>query len=100
MRRTIAILTRLADQMCEPLLNDRPVYEALDLLCGTGIGEELDELVIKSCLDFFDEGQSVWGMPEREKGFFRAWREVARRNARLFLRGRQIRETLAVDGRT
>lgn len=86
---------RLADQMCEVLLKDRPVYEALDLLCGADIGEELDELVIKSCLDFFDEGQSVWGMPEREKGFFSAWREVARRNARLFLRGRQMRETLA-----
>lgn len=89
--------SELAEQLCGILLQDRPVYEALDVLYGAGIGEELDELVIKSCLDFFDEGQSAWEMPEREQGFFVAWREVARRNARLFLRGRQIRETLEVD---
>lgn len=87
----------LANQMCDVLLDDCPVYEALDVLFGLGIAEELDELVIKSCLDFFDEGQSVWEMPGRQQGFFAAWREVARRNARLFLRGRQIRETLMVD---
>jgi uncharacterized protein YbcC (UPF0753/DUF2309 family) len=84
----------LADQLCERMLKGRPLYESIDLMFGTGIGEELDELVIKSCLDFFDEGQSVWQMPDRELGFFHAWREVARRNARLFLRGRNIRETL------
>ena len=88
---------QLANQLCDTLLNQCPVYETLDTLFGTGIGDELDELVIKSCLDFFDEGQSVWEMPERELGFFTAWREVARRNARLFLRGRHIRETLAMD---
>ena len=88
---------RLADQMSAVLLKERPLYEALDLLYGTGIGEELDELVVKSCLDFFDEGQSVWQMPHREKGFFSAWREVAQRNVRLFLWGRQMRETLAAS---
>ena len=30
-----------------------------------GIGATLDELVIKSCFDFFDEGQSAWAMPQR-----------------------------------
>ena len=88
---------KLAEQLSNALINECPLYETLDLLFGTGIGDELDELVIKSCLDFFDEGQSVWGMPDREQGFFTAWREVALRNARLFLRGRQIHETLAVD---
>ncbi len=89
--------SELVQQLEKILLLDRPVYETLDVLYGAGIGEELDELVIKSCLDFFDEGQSAWEMPDREQGFFVAWREVARRNARLFLRGRQIRETLEVD---
>ena len=86
----------LEKHLHDSLLSHCPVYESLDSLFNTGIGDELDELVIKSCLDFFDEGQSVWQMPEREKGFFAAWREVARRNARLFLRGRQIQDTLAV----
>lgn len=85
----------LADKLCESLCHERTIYETLDVLFGTGIKEELDELVIKSCLDFFDEGQSVWSMPDRKKGFFAAWREVALQNARLFLRGRQLRETLA-----
>ena len=87
----------LAMRLRETLLGDRPVYEAVDALQGTRIAAELDELVIKSCLDFFDEGQSVWAMPGREAGFFAAWREVARRNVRLFLRGLQISRILDVD---
>lgn len=79
------------------LLANRPVYESVDAIYGTSIGIELDELVIKSCLDFFDEGQSAWGMPEREKGFFTAWRDVAQRNVRFFLRGLHIGAILAVD---
>ena len=90
-------LDGLATHLMRGLLDNCLVYECLDNLFDTGIGEELDELVIKSCLDFFDEGQSVWEMPDRELGFFAAWREVARRNARLFLRGRQIHQTLAID---
>jgi len=79
------------------LLGERPVYESVDALYGTDIGASLDELVIKSCLDFFDEGQSVWRMPNRERGFFAAWRQVARRNIRLFLRGLHINDILDVD---
>ncbi|WP_455201596.1 DUF2309 domain-containing protein [Kaarinaea lacus] len=87
----------LANQLIDSLLDSCLVYECLDNLFDTGIGEELDELVIKSCLDFFDEGQSVWEMPDREQGFFAAWRDVARCNARFFLRGRQINGSLAID---
>ena len=85
-----ALVTRLQTA----LLGPRPVYEAVDALYGTGIGNELDDLVIKSCLDFFDEGQSVWGMPGRKQGFFCAWREVARHNVKLFLRGLHIQRIL------
>jgi uncharacterized protein YbcC (UPF0753/DUF2309 family) len=76
------------------LLGDRPVYESVDAIYGSNIGIELDELVIKSCLDFFDEGQSSWGLPERGAGFFTAWRNVARRNVRFFLRGLHISRIL------
>jgi len=86
----------IAGHLRDSLLGNRPVYEAVDALYGTEIGASLDELVIKSCLDFFDEGQSVWRMPNRELGFFAAWRQVARRNIRLFLRGLHINEILAV----
>ena len=76
------------------LLGDRPMYETVDVIYGSNIGIELDELVIKSCLDFFDEGQSSWGLPEREAGFFTAWRNIARRNVRFFLRGLHISRIL------
>lgn len=88
---------RLVQHLRHELLGDRPVYDAVDALYGTEISAELDELVIKSCLDFFDEGQSVWSMPGRRRGFFSAWREVANRNIRLYLRGMHIRDILAVD---
>lgn len=89
--------TGIAEHLRNTLLGERPVYEAVDALYGTDIGESLDELVIKSCLDFFDEGQSVWQMPNRELGFFTAWRQVAQRNIRLFLRGLHISDILSVD---
>lgn len=86
----------IAQGLRDSLLNGNTVYEAVDTLYGTDIGASLDELVIKSCLDFFDEGQSVWRMPNREQGFFTAWRQVAQRNIRLFLHGLNINKILAV----
>lgn len=87
----------IIDGLRKRLSGDRPIYESVDALYGTEIGADLDELVVKSCLDFFDEGQSVWAMPKRSRGFFAAWSNVARRNVRLFLRGLHIKEILAVD---
>ena len=63
-------MDKLKADLHKALQGNHTVYEAVDTLYNTEIGKELDELVIKSCLDFFDEGQSVWGMPERELGFF------------------------------
>lgn len=62
------------------LPENQPVYETYDLLHGTDHTKEIDELVIKACLDFYDEGQSVWTMPGREHGFFKAWSDLASRN--------------------
>ncbi|MFN2381736.1 MAG: DUF2309 domain-containing protein [Guyparkeria sp.] len=84
----------LADRLRGCFPAERPFYEPLDLLFGTRIGETLDELLIKTCLDFFDEGQSAWQMPGREQGLFTAWSALARRNLRLFLRGLHIQKIL------
>ncbi len=81
----------------EKLLGDRPLYEAVDALYGTEIGSELDELMIKSCLNFFDEGQSVWVMPGRERGLFSAWRDMANRYLPLNVRGQHISQILEQD---
>ncbi len=87
----------LVAQVGADMLPGRPLYAIVDALFGTEIGATLDELVIKSCLDFFDEGQSVWQMPGREHGLFAAWSAVARRNLRLFIRGLHIKRILAAD---
>jgi hypothetical protein len=87
----------LAAQVGSDMPPGRPLYAMVDMLFGTEIGTTLDELVIKSCLDFFDEGQSVWQMPGREQGLFAAWSAVARRNLRLFIRGLHIKRILDAD---
>src|SRR3569623_2974523 len=87
----------LAAQVSADMPAGRPLHAIVDMLFGTEIGATLNELVIKSCLDFFDEGQSVWQMPGREKGLFAAWTAVAHRNLRLFFRGLHIKRILAVD---
>ena len=87
----------LAARVRAALPPECPVYIGVDTLFGTDIGATLDELVIKSCLDFFDEGQSVWQMPGRDQGLFAAWSALARRNLRLFIRGLHIQRILAED---
>ncbi len=76
---------------------ESPVYRHVDALFGTTIGPTLDDLLAKSCLDFFDEGQSAWQAPGREAGFYQAWKELARRNARFLLRGLHLRQVLAQE---
>ncbi|MHB1587125.1 MAG: DUF2309 domain-containing protein [Acidiferrobacteraceae bacterium] len=87
----------LAAAVKHEVLAKRPLYAAVDQLFCSRIGDTLDELVIKSCLDFFDEGQSMWQMPGREKGLFASWSAVARHNLRLFIRGLHIKNILAQD---
>lgn len=87
----------LAARVNADLPPGKPLHAKVDQLFGTEIGSTLNELVIKSCLDFFDEGQSVWQLPGRERGLFAAWSAVARRNLRLFIRGLHIKQILEVD---
>ena len=85
---------QLQDLLAERFGAARPLPECVDALWGTRLADELDELVVKSCLDFFDEDQSSWRMPGRERGLFAAWSDIARRNVRLFVRGLQMRRLL------
>ena len=82
----------------ERLLGEQPLGEAIDDLFGSKITEDLNELVVKSCLDFYDEGQSVWKMPMRKQGFFNAWKNLARRNIRFTLLGLRFQNILEADG--
>ena len=85
---------RLHGILARRLSEESPVYTRVDALFGTAIGATLDDLLTKSCLDFFDEGQSAWQAPGREAGFFESWKDIARRNARFLLRGLHLRQVL------
>ncbi len=80
---TLSEAERLADRLGRELT----LYDGLDHLFGTEIGRTLDELVIKVCADFLDEGQAVWGMPLRNRGLYSSWRQIALRNRRFTLKG-------------
>ncbi|MGB0128867.1 MAG: DUF2309 domain-containing protein [Rhodocyclaceae bacterium] len=78
---------------------DLTLYDLVDGLFGSRIGSTLNELLIKGCMEFLDEGQAVWRMPGRKRGMFSAWCEVAKRNRRLRLRGLDVGRLLAAVDR-
>ncbi len=65
---------------------ERTLCDVIDSLTGSRTGVRVDDLVIKSALEFLDEGQSAVGMPGREKGLFRSWMDLARRDLRTKMR--------------
>ena len=87
----------LASQLHEKLPPDRPICEVVDALYGTELAAELDDQVIRICLDFFDEGQSVWEMPGRERGLFAAWRDLSGHDVLWSPDGVLARQVLAAD---
>jgi uncharacterized protein YbcC (UPF0753/DUF2309 family) len=80
--------------VAEHLPVQRPLAECIDLLHGTTLSARLDDLVIKSCLEFFDEEQSSWAMPGRERGLFAAWAELARGSGRFSRHATAVRQIL------
>jgi uncharacterized protein len=40
------------------------------------LNNQLDRHIIKWCKLFLDESQAVWSMPNRDKGFYHAWRDL------------------------
>ena len=50
-----------------------------DQTLGTQIVEQINHELIKWCEAFLDEGHATWSMPEREKGLYHAWKDLAAR---------------------
>ncbi|NEX15132.1 MAG: DUF2309 domain-containing protein [Halochromatium sp.] len=92
---SVSEMTADAKPFAEQLGCELTLYDAVDQLFGTRIGETLNELLIKGLMDFFDEGQSIWRMPGRRQGLFRGWSRIAQRNRRLKLRGMDVGAILA-----
>ncbi len=62
--------------------------------CSKQIGEEavqeLNRHMIKWCKLFLDQSQAVWGMPDREKGFYHSWRKLAPHDPNLNKKARRL----------
>lgn len=55
----------------------RPLSFWVSRLSGEEVTEQIDAQMIKWCSAFLDEGLASWAMPERQKGFYDAWRTLA-----------------------
>jgi uncharacterized protein YbcC (UPF0753/DUF2309 family) len=59
----------------------RTAAEIIDDLTGSDLKRNINEHMIKWCAAFVDEGMADWSMPSRTHGFYRAWRDLAPREA-------------------
>ncbi len=74
----------------EPTSMEQPirlVAEIIDDLTGSDLKRQVNEHLIKWCAAFADEGMADWSMPSRMHGFYRAWREIAAREASAWTLG-------------
>ncbi|KRT67999.1 MAG: hypothetical protein XU15_C0034G0004 [candidate division NC10 bacterium CSP1-5] len=56
-------------------------------LTGTHITGAINDQMIRWCAAFLDEGLAGWPMPDRERGFYGAWRKVAERDLTCWFLG-------------
>ncbi|WP_042454071.1 DUF2309 domain-containing protein [Neobacillus dielmonensis] len=55
----------------------KPLSQRFDQMNGEWVLRELNRNMIKWCKLFLDESQAVWSMPNRDEGFYQAWRKMA-----------------------
>jgi uncharacterized protein YbcC (UPF0753/DUF2309 family) len=72
-----SFLTGYADREKKELATQYTLGEWCDQALGTNVQEQINGEIIKWVGGFLDEGHAPWGMPEREKNFYRAWKELA-----------------------
>ncbi len=75
------------NELLESIGETNTLLDVVDSLFGENLNETVNELLIKAVLDFLDEGQSVVEMPNRKEGFFKAWKELSRKNLRYLVKG-------------
>ncbi|MGH7432600.1 MAG: putative inorganic carbon transporter subunit DabA, partial [Candidatus Methylomirabilales bacterium] len=56
-------------------------------LTGATITGAINDQMIRWCAAFLDEGLAGWPMPDRERGFYEAWRKVADRDLTCWFLG-------------
>ncbi|RMH07829.1 MAG: DUF2309 family protein [Nitrospirae bacterium] len=65
----------------------RPLSEWVSELSGEDLVGQLNDFLIRWCSAFLDEGMASWAMPERSRGFYRAWKTLIHHDYSLVLRG-------------
>lgn len=79
----LQLVEKLSDTSSQKLSNDEflgrdvTLSQWCDLALQTDVTAVVNNEIIKWCEAFLDEGHAAWAMPEREKGFFHAWKELA-----------------------
>jgi uncharacterized protein YbcC (UPF0753/DUF2309 family) len=56
-------------------------------LTGMRVPGQINDLMIRWCAAFLDEGLAGWPMPDRERGFYEAWRRLAERDPAAWFLG-------------
>lgn len=69
----------------------KPLSVCVEEQVGERVAHTLDHHVIKWCKLFLDESQAAWSLPNREEGFYRAWRRLVQYDPAL---GHEQRELL------
>jgi len=59
---------------------ERTVSDWLGTLAGAVLVDQINDQMIKWTAAYLDEGMAGWEMPDRDKGFYQAWRELAARD--------------------
>ncbi|ETI69552.1 DUF2309 domain-containing protein [Neobacillus vireti] len=83
-------LNRFTSQMTEKH-SVKTYSQRLEQLGRTNAAQELNRHMIKWCKLFLDESQAVWSMPNREEGFYQAWRKLVQHDPALC---RKVRKQL------
>ncbi len=66
-----------SDDQTRVLGQDITLAKWCDQTMNTQLVWQIDRELIKWCEAFMDEGHASWSMPEKEKGFYAAWKTLA-----------------------
>ncbi|MBT2728359.1 DUF2309 family protein [Bacillus sp. ISL-75] len=84
-------LNRFTSQMTENH-SVKTYSQRLEQLGRVNAAHELNSHMIKWCKLFLDKSQAVWSMPNREEGFYHAWRKLVQHDPAL---SRKVRKQLS-----
>ncbi|QCJ42125.1 DUF2309 family protein [Bacillus sp. S3] len=82
LKSLVTELNRFTPEMTEKH-SVKTYSQRLEQLGRVNAAHDLNSNMIKWCKLFLDESQAVWSMPNREEGFYRAWRKLVQHDPAL-----------------